>query len=207
MSNLALNVSVTGLESIDKDAEAILGKITSAVNNTSYFVGQLMMDQLQEHINIDVYRAYQPKEYPRRSVNSQFGIPLNDLDRNARPINIKNPNGIGARVGLEYKPDGSHSGTTADLPVKSDYYDADNPRPLKPNPVHGDALIRRIETGRGYDWNCYPGKREFWHKFVKGILDDGEAEYEIKRVMEGFGFPLEGDAKVYPEGGRNDGEY
>lgn len=152
-----------GLESIDKDFAAFKTDLNAKLNAAIRNMEAPLKDNLYKHIEKDVYAAYQPKEYPRRRDNNEFGTPLNDVDANASLVLI--PKGFA----FIYLPDGSHSGTTADLSPKSENYDADRPLPIKPNPVHGDDLIRRIETGKGYDWNMgnhHPGKREFWQKFV-----------------------------------------
>ena len=165
------NVSVAGIEGIDKEFAEFQKKLGSQVQKAMSAMEAPLKDDLFRHIEQDVYNAYKPKVYPRRRDNPEFGTALNDMDANVTFYNR------GAGFTLQYAPSGEHSGTTADLPSSSPYYDADDPRPIKPNPVHGDELIRRIETGRGYDWNVYPGKRPFWQKFVNEEMDGQLAQH------------------------------
>ena len=170
-----LTVSVSGLENIDEEFNAFRQKLNQQLTKAVRAMEGPLKDDLYVHIEEDVYAAYKPKEYPRRRDNPEFGIALNDMDKNAWLSILPQGNGFS----FNYLPDGSHSGTTEDLDEYSDNYDADTPRPIKPNPVHGDDLIRRIETGRGYDWACYPGKREFWQNFVNEEMDG----YYLSKVI------------------------
>lgn len=171
---MELSISVSGIDGLDKDFQAFQQKLGEQVQGAVAAMEAPLKDDLALHIEHDVYDAYTPKEYPRRRDNPDFGIPLIDMDANVTYYNK------GAGFTFSYMPDGSHSGTTADLPIESDNYDAYHAEPIKPNPVHGDKLIERIETGRGYDWKFKgkgPGKREFWQKFVNEEMDGRMAQH------------------------------
>lgn len=180
---MELSINVSGIDGLDKDFQAFQQKLGHQVKDAVAAMEAPLKDDLAVHIEHDVYDAYTPKEYPRRRDNPDFGIPLIDMDANVTYYNkVDGPTffDVGGGLSFSYKPDGSHSGTTADLPNESDNYDADNPESIKPKPVHGDDLIRRIETGEGYDWKFKgkgPGKREFWQKFVNEEMDGRMAQH------------------------------
>lgn len=186
---MKFSASVDGTETIDRDFSEVKNEIMSAVQASMSTVGDFMKDALQRHIETDVYDAYSPKAYPRRSENAAFGTPLSDMDANTMV------NNRGAGVTLTYLPSGSHSGTTADLPQSSSYYNPDNPRPIKPNPVHGDTLIRRLETGKGYDWKTDVPARPFWQNFVNEMESVGGLFDAFSAAMAAHGFT------VTPDGG------
>lgn len=212
MAEIVLNVNVSGEESLDKELEEFLDQVQTAVNRTLTRAASLMYETLKKRIDTDVYGAFQPNTYLRRSDNPSFGIPLNDVNANSLPIYdpvTRQGNRFGGRVGLDYKPSGANSATTADLDPYNAYYDADNPRqllkPERPHTMDGDDLVRRIETGQGYTWRRKPGKREFWQNFVNELVDDGELEREIIWSMGELGFEIEADSGVEREA--NDGSY
>ena len=212
MAEIRLNVNITEDKSIDEEFEAFLTEVQTAVNRTLTKAGSLMYETLKKRIDIDVYDAFQPNTYLRRSDNPSFGVPLNDVSANRVPIYnpvTRQGDRFGGRIGLDYKPNGANSATTADLDPYNAYYDADNPRqllkPEYPHTMDGNDLIRRIETGQGYTWRRRPGKREFWKNFVDEMVDDGELEREVIWSMREFGFEIEMDSGVEREAG--DGEY
>ena len=184
---MKLTVSVDGLDTIDQDFSRIQQELAAAVQASMASVGAFMKDALQRHIETDVYNAYTPKVYPRRSETPAFGAPLSDMEANTAV------NNRGAGVTLTYLPSGTHSGTTADLPQSSSYYNPDNPRPIKPNPVHGDNLIRRIETGQGYDWDTDVPARPFWQNFVNEMEGVGGLFDAFAAAMAAQGFIVTAD--------------
>lgn len=210
MAVLDLNFNVTGEDTLDADWNAEKALISAAVTHAMVKIGGLMTDALKKHIDKDVYAKFVPKDYPRRSEHPQFGTPLNDVATNSHAIFDVIPGKIGGRVGLDYRPTGEHSGTTADLDAYSAYYDADNPRPIKAYPpkgdrTDGDDLIRRIETGIGYTWRRKPGKREFWKNFVNEMTDDGEIAATFRLAMLENGYQIDMADGVIREAG--DGTY
>ncbi len=199
-----------GASGLKKDLEAELINIGSAVTHAMGMEGQLMMEALKKHIEDDVYDKFSPKDYPRRSENSGFGTPLNDVAKNSEAIFDQLPGKIGGRVGLNYRPTGEHSGTTADLDPYSKYYDADDPKPIKAYPpkgdrTDGDDLVRRIETGIGYTWRRRPGKRPFWQNFVDEMVNDGELENTFRLAMLEKGYVVDMEDGVTRDPG--DGQY
>ena len=185
----------------------ISGKIAPIMNDAMRSVGFTMQDKLKEHIEDDVYKRYSPKVYPRRSGGGGIGIPLNSLQN--MKLSGTAFTEAGGSVSLRYSPDGSNAATTADLKPGSPYYNADNPQPIKPNPVHGDDLIRRIETGRGYDWKLSGGQkfpaRPFWKRFVEEMIEGGGFENALFWALSESEFEIELDDGVEREAG--DGDY
>jgi len=77
---------------------------------------------------------------------------------------------------LVYTPSGRHSGLLKDALNANEDGGESGMKPLKPHPVHGDALIERIQTGHGYDWKLpkdFPGGRPFWNNFVTEMQNGG----------------------------------
>ncbi|MBQ1945277.1 MAG: hypothetical protein II346_09775 [Ruminococcus sp.] len=73
------------------------------------------------------------------------------------------------------------------------------------NPVGGDALVERIESGTGYEWRKHPGPRPFWKSFVDEMIGGAFAsEFDAAMYMQ-FGADYEGGTVVARESG--DGEY
>ena len=160
-------------ETVNEDMVRIEKEIYNAVSNAMPYLADTMKNRLKEHIEDDVYRAYTPKAYPRRSENPSFGTALNDVETNTVTV-IGNDSVI-----IDYLPDGFHSGTKKNLLGK---YSQDSTAPIIPNPAHGDDLVRRIETGEGYDWH-FNEARPFFTKFTSDMLEGGEAE---KALVEGM---------------------
>lgn len=207
MAEISLTFTVTGDKEIDEDLKAVQLELRQKMIKGLPNVRNDMLDSLEKHLLSDVYRAYRPKEYPRRKDHPEFGPSLIDFTTKGQVRNIGNisEDGTWAEVGFDYLPDGSHSGTTADLDPTSAYYDADHPRKLKPNPVHRNELIRRIESGKGYDWKRHPGKRPFWQNFVNEMVDDGMLEYFFAKAMREQGEDVVEDGSLFRES--TDGSY
>lgn len=213
MAEIILRVQVShGEKTLEDDLKAFQLELRQKMIKGLPHVREEMLEHLRARILADVYKKYTPSVYPRRKDNPEFGPSLIDFDAGGRGIygqvrNIGNINddATWAEVGFNYQPSGDHSGTTADLPVDSDYYDADNSKPLKPNPVHGDALIRRIETGRGYDWKRSPKARPFWQNFVDEMIEDNMLEHLFAEAMRLQGLDVLEDGSLVRE--TTDGEY
>ena len=156
-------------DNLEYDVDMAIGEIENNMTPLLEFIGAEMINDLQEHINNDVYKAYEPKSYPRRKDHTIFGIPLDDK----KNFITKVDNSLNTAIlNFEYNPDGFHSGKKKDALDYDQELDefrsggATGEKPIKPNPVHGDALIKRIQTGKGYDWKCSPGPRPFWDNFI-----------------------------------------
>lgn len=155
-------------DNLEYDVGMAIGEIENNMTPLLQYVGAEMIEDLQRRIKMDVYRAYTPKSYPRRKDHPEFGTPLWDIKNFTTHIN----NDLNVAIlEFDYSPDGTHKGKKKDALDYDDKYHRDDPDyaedPLKPNPVHGDALIKRIQTGKGYDWKCSPGERPFWDNFVE----------------------------------------
>ena len=164
-----LSFKLTGAGGVTKEYKAFNTKFYTAVQAGLTAVGSELTKHLQEHIRKDVYDAYTPKSYPRRSGHPQFGTPLEspqNMDLQVNKLSLI----------FSYEPTGDHSGTKKDRldwsALKKKYQTAPN-QPIKPNPVHGDDLIRRIETGEGYDWDVAVPERHFWNNFVEEAVGAG----------------------------------
>ena len=213
MAEIVLDIKIESEESLDDDLKEFKNVLMSYAMTALFSVQDAMFNSLHEHINKDVYDVYHPTDYPRRKDNPQFGTPLDDVLNYGSligPFNKIYASGdFSLHGGISYDPRGEHCGTTADLDPDSKYYDADNPKPLKPNPVHENDLIRRIETGEGYDWKVpkvvYKG-RPFWQNFVKEMIEGGQIAVAFRYDMISHGVDVE---MTYDEVEREpqDGDY
>ena len=147
-------------------------KISAQIPIGLKFVGAEMAANLKKHIQEDVYDAYKkPKIYRRRKDNPQFGIAL-DNDKNMAIEVEKNV------LVFSYLPDGTYTALFKDIETEeeSKKFGHDRNAPVKPFPVHGDALIKRIQNAT-YDWKVKDiPKRRFLDNFVdeqrhSGILN------------------------------------
>lgn len=183
MAEITLTLETTPIEGLEEDMAAVKAELNKAVIQAATLVGHTMQDRLAESINRNVYRRYYPRVYLRRKNRPEFGIALNDMEHTTHAT-FDNPaaGSVGGALNFSYLPDGSNSATTADLDPYNDFYDADHPKSINPNPVEGDSLIRRIETGRGYA-TPFARRRPFWQKFVEQMIDGGEIEREFERGL------------------------
>lgn len=205
MADSLFKVSAKWEGDIQKEFEENLFAIDRAVDYGLSSVDISMRYSLLEHIQHDVYDAYTPSAYPRRSDpgGETFGRPLNDLE---------NMDSHKSQIGKDYVyvflyyPSGSHSGKIRDAKDYKNEKGQTNPQyvgrddyPIKPHPLHGDALIERIQTAN-YDWNLKKkiqsgalGGRPFWNNFVdeqrNGMLfaafEDGFSGRGFDLVREG----------------------
>lgn len=143
-------------------------------------VGAEMIVDLQKHINKDVYKAYRPKAYIRRKDHPEYGTPLDDNTNFDTKTDIT---GNEATLTFSYYPTGYHTAKFKDLP--NDYRNFMSDEPIKPNPVHGDVLINRIQKGEGYDWKVPDIKpRQFWDNFTRDEFNGGIVRYFNKFAAE-----------------------
>lgn len=150
-----LDFTITGIESITKDFEALTPRINRAVSAGLNAVSSDMMAALKNHIELDVYAAYDPKDYLRRSDNPQYGTPLNSND-NIGAVVVDNTLIFG------YAPTGEHA-----------LYDEE---------INDDELIRVISLAEGYQWDVGKRKippRPFWHNFLSEMIYGKQAELSL----------------------------
>lgn len=175
-----LSFKISGMGSVDKDYKAFNTSVFHGIHAGLVSIGSELTKQLQQHIRTDVYNAYSPKSYPRRSNHPQFGTPLESTDNMDLQIGKLS-------LAFNYEPSGSHSGKNRDRIDWSELSDdlkKSPDKPIKPNPVHGDDLIRRIETGTGYDWDVEVPERHFWNNFVEeAIGEHGWTEKLLVKTM------------------------
>ncbi len=174
---------IEGWEEVQKELDNFKTKIDKGIVGGLKVVNNELVVSLQKHIQEDVYDEYAPKAYPRRKNNPKFGRPIIS-EENMFPKIYK-----GTLV-FSYLPDGSHSGKYKDTlswETKGKFAtpNADKAAeyPIKPNPVHGDDLIKRIETGKGYDWEYHGGARPFWQNFTKEQIEGGALERSFVKGM------------------------
>lgn len=186
MDEITLRVEVIGENSIDEELTAFLKQtINPAVTKALDSVGVDMAGALKRHIQTDVYDAYTPKVYERRSEHPGAGTPLDDMNANALTYNH------GSSLTFAYKPTGEHSNPTW-------------------HSVDGDDLIGRIEKhDPEYRWLPKNGtlpNRPFWQNFVNEMIDQKEMEYYFvaAMIMQGI-TDITADGDLTRESG--DGQY
>lgn len=174
-------------------------------------VGNVMKETLEHRIEEDVYKEYTPRVYPRRSEHPGYGVPLNDMEKTVTlyPKSIPGK----AEVTFLYQPSGEHSGTFGEF-FNEDQLARLHKKasdPIKPKPVHGDDLIRRIETGRGYDYHPssktkhpFTDPRPFWANFVAEMLEGGEFDRALTEAFKKEEIEIE---DVHTERENGDGNY
>ena len=163
-------------DNLEYDVGMAIGEIENNLTPVLENVGAELINDLQKHIERDVYAKYSPISYPRRRDFPRFGTPLTSI----KNFSTKVSNELNtATLEFDYSPDGTHKGQKKDALDYDEEIDEKRNggktgnRPLKPNPVHGDALIRRIETGEGYDWKSDVPARPFWDKFITQEMQGG----------------------------------
>ena len=182
---MELSVTVTGLETLDEDLKAFQAELAGKVTASMDGVGERMKDALAAHIETDVYGAYSPRQYKRRSEDGSRGKPLSDMTANAKVYNK------GAGLSLHYKPTGDHE-------IR------------KWSGVDGDDLIGRIEK-KDPMYHFYPTEgeipdRPFWQNFVSEMIEGGALDdyFAAEMLLQGIVVERE-DGGVLREPG--DGEY
>ncbi len=186
----SFRLEAEGFSSLEQELKVTAYNMKLAKNLT-HFIYDDIKAVLKRHVEEDVYKAGKgPKVYIRRSEHDGYGIPLNDIDNNAYPIGTMDQAG-NTIVGINYMPSGSHSGTFGDFysEEKLEELHKKESDPIKPESMakHGNELIKRIETGKGYDWD-YDRPRPFWANFVEELIEGGEFEDALVRalLMEGL---------------------
>ena len=211
MSEIKLNLTASQmtLDDMVKDFGEALPK--DKMQRIAESVGNVMKETLEHRIEEDVYKEYRPHVYPRRSEHSGYGIALNDMEKTVTLFPKSIPGK--AEVTFLYQPSGEHSGTFGEFFNENQlgriHKKASDP--IKPNPVHGDDLIRRIETGRGYDYkpsskdpHPFTEPRPFWANFVSEMLEGGGFDDAVTNAFKAEGIDIE---DVHTERENNDGNY
>lgn len=215
MSDIKLNITASKITFDDfvKDyGEALPAEKMRRVAES---IGNVMKETLEHRIEEDVYEEYTPRVYPRRSGRGQgYGVALNNMKKTV-DIYPKPAEQIAGKVVVtfSYKPSGEHSGTFGDFFNEEELLRLHKKAsdPIKPNPVNGDDLIRRIETGRGYDYHPssktkhpFTEPRPFWWNFVSEMLEGGGFDSAVKSAFAAEGIDIE---DVHTERENGDGNY
>ena len=156
----------------DPDFRAVMNTIVTEIFAAMPNVVNDAQDTLKRHIDKDVYSAYTPTVYKRRSDNESYGTPLNNMLMYTKEISP-----VGGNVGgklvvtsrLYYNPTGVHT-------VKKWSSSGSSKKGILN--VDGNDLINRIEKkSPGYNWgNDIVPARPFWQEFVTEMVQGGEFE-------------------------------
>lgn len=141
-------------------------------------------DRLKQHIEKDVYDQWDPTEYIRRREDG--GLLDEDEMKFKGPIVEFRGKDFAAGFQLDYRPWGD-----------SEQWN---------EPLSGNGLIRRIESGEGYEWKKHPGPRPFWHNFAEEMIEQNEFGEALRRELTMLGIEIDG----FPEavrGSSGDGDY
>lgn len=159
----------------------IVGEIAAALPN----VMNNARDTLKKHIDEDVYEAYTPEVYRRRSDNPDMGVSLGAQAYQEPYTKVIPPAGgnVGGKLvitsKLYYNPSGEHK-----YPIWSS---GSGKRPKWVLNLDGNELISRIEKkSPAYNWgqDKVPA-RPFWQRFVDEMVDGGELEKSFVSAMSG----------------------
>lgn len=176
---------VTGLNTITKDMTEINKRINTAAFQALPSVYNTLEKRLHMNVMVDVYEAVdEPKIYQRRKDHPEFGTPLSDVRAAIKNIEFYK---TVPTLKFDYLPSGQHSGKLA------------NGEPMWQNPLDGDALIERIESGNGYEWpKRQMPPREYFTNFKNDIIEGGVAE---SALVKGMNF-VDPDLQVKVGGGK-----
>lgn len=194
MADIGIKIEASGFESIEKETRLILNAMVAReVSNAVY--GE-MKDALEQHIKDDVYREYSPKEYIRRSKDSNMGVSLRkavfekEYTQQIGPYDYTTMDWV---AGLSYEPTGKHENIMwADL--------------------DGDELIRRIERkDPPYNWEPIKGpkipERPFWQLFIEELIEGGRFARVVERELKERGIMEPGDRVTGVTRQNEDGNY
>lgn len=190
---IELKFDVTGQNSLDAEFRGFQALLASGMKKSLQEVNAQMQAALKEHIVQDVYHAYTPRVYERRSQNPGLGTPLSDLNANVgfsvTEVQI-HEKGVGGQTRFLYKPTGDHANSAW-------------------SGTDGDALIGRIERkDPPYKWgNRKVPMRPFWQNFVDEMVDAGKAEEFFVDGMNFYAPQLEVEAGGGVERESSDGDY
>jgi hypothetical protein len=190
---IELKFEVTGQASLDAEFRGFQALLADGMKKSLLEVNAKMQEALKEHIEQDVYYAYVPRVYERRSLNPGFGTPLSDLQANVgfsvTEVQM-HEKGVGGQTRFQYKPTGQHANSVW-------------------SGTDGDALIGRLENkSPAYRWgNRKVPERPFWQNFVDEMVDGGKAEDFFVDGMNFYAPQLEVEAGGGVERESGDGDY
>lgn len=151
-----VSVKLAGINSVNKDYKVFNVSVYRAMQIGLTAVGSELTKQLQKHIQTDVYNAYTPKDYIRRTEHGGL------IDSRYMKLSQRS-----MAVELTYLPSGFNS-KYPDNSYKS-----------------GDDLIHSIETSH-YSWagtDDIP-ERHFWNNFVEDAVGtNGWTEQILVKTM------------------------
>lgn len=152
-----LEMKIEEIGSLSGELDAFKEKVNAQIPHALKLVGEEMADKLAQTIETEVYAKYTPyatrgDPYYRRVINDFPNSLVGQIQNNAPTVN-------GNVLTFVYNPHGYQ-------------YQVQDP-------AHGDELIRRIETGKGYSWRHVPPDRPFWTKFVEEQRDKHIMDYFI----------------------------
>jgi len=149
------NATIEGWETVEEEKKQFIKGVNVATRKALVYVSSELVAKLQQHIQTDVYNAYTPRVYKRRSDNPSLGLPLPDKAYFYTPI----PNN--GRLEFEYLPSGDHQ----------------NPDWVT---RHGDELIRQLQNGykyiteiEGEEVTKEVPARPFWDNFFEEQMNGG----------------------------------
>lgn len=170
--------------SLEQEVDAQMRGLAATLSIACDGIVSETKDRLKQHIQKDVYDQWDPTEYVRRGENGGL------MDESEMKFQVPPPafRGKTFAVGfrLDYRPWGD-----------SEQWN---------QPLQGNALIGRIESGDGYEWKKHPGPRPFWHNFAEEMIEQNEFGNALLRELNMLGVQVDG----FPEavrGSNGDGDY
>ena len=181
----------TGIDDFDAQLKTFLNTLISEISEAEKSALADAQDALKRHIVKDVYEAYSPTVYKRRSKNSSLGTPLSDMDAYSTVIEPAggNVNGnLQVTSRLVYNPQGGHK--------VQKWHDQDY-----------NSLIGRIEKkSPAYTWgNDIVPERPFWQEFISEMIDQKELERAFVWALSANEPTVIADGKILEEA--HDREY
>lgn len=160
----------------ETDIAALEMQVKNAFRASRKALADDMRECLQDHIEVEVYDAFQPTEYVRREGSGGL------YDMSASATVYSNERLGGMELTLRYQPDGSQDG---------------GGKPID-KAVSGDDLINRIEKkDPEYNWTRKPKKRPFFRNFVEEMIEGRRVEDTLVAAMNAadpaLGLAADGD--------------
>lgn len=193
MAEIDLDLKLDGEESLDEDMREFKNYLLLAITEKALpEVQAAMYRSLVKHVEMDVYAAYEPKEYERRRGGNyaldDFGNPqvFESIGPVGGPIGT---GGFELTAGITYDPRGYHSNPA--------WSTNDDP----------NEIIGRIENHEPpYKYGRGVPKRQFWQRFVNEMIDGSVIGTTFISAMREAGLDIE---MAYDEVEREakDGDY
>lgn len=154
---------------LEEDLAALEAEVKNAFRASRQTLADDMRACLQDHIEVEVYGAFQPTEYVRRGGKGG----LYDMKASATVHSDERDGGM--NLTFLYQPSGATDGEGNEIEPHLD----------------GDDLINRIEKrAPDYNWRRKPEARPFFRNFVEEMLS-GRAEDTLVRAMNAASPTLE----------------